>query len=66
MKIETASENEFVGCSDKFFQKFREVGEKLRRREIVFLCSSWSINCQQTKLFISRCDGPIKGLEGRK
>ena len=66
MKIEIASQNELVGCSDKFFKKFREVGKKLRRREIAFLCCSWSINCQQTKLFISGCDGQIKGLEGRE
>ena len=53
MKIEIASQNELVGCSDKFFKKFREVRKKLRRREFVFLCWPWSINCQQTKLFIS-------------
>ena len=66
MKIEIASQNELVGCSDKFFKKFREVREKLRCREFVFLCWPWLINCQQTKLFISGCDGQIKGLERRE
>lgn len=36
LKTEIASENELVGCSDKLFQKSREVEEKLRRRDIFF------------------------------
>ena len=66
MKIEIAGQNEVVGCSDKFFKKFRELGKELRRREFVFLCCSWSINFQQTKLFISGFDGKRKGFEGRE
>ena len=37
MKIEIVGQNELVGCSDKFFKKFRELGKELRRREFVFM-----------------------------
>ena len=36
MKIEIASQNELVGCSDKFFKKFREVGKNCGVERLFF------------------------------
>ena len=52
MKIEIARQNEVVGCSDNLFKKLREVGKKCGLESLFVFCCSWSINCQQTKLFI--------------